>query len=318
MTMPAIGPAPSTVLRAALRLYPERYRRERGEELTEVFADTTAAGGRAAVAREVLGLAVYGLRVRLGLTGGSAAGRLLALIAPMIAGALAGTALMPWIPDPGWITFRLTWDHSLLTKLEVFVPPVGAVLLLVAAALGRWTMARAVTLALGVLPLYRLLKAFNWPEISAWWVGFVGISTVPFLLGALLLVAAPTDLLPRGSVRGAGLVLASALGGGLLSGVQQWNSTSFPVEREWFVLMLIAPVLLALTALRGWLVPTAVGVVALAVTGTGSLFNIWRESGGVTGMAPKALPALLVLAAVAMAVRWFDHRWLLSAVRRPA
>ncbi|MFD5468294.1 hypothetical protein ACFWIQ_36610, partial [Kitasatospora sp. NPDC127059] len=210
MTMPVIGAAPSTVLRAALQLYPARYRRERGEELAEVFADTTAAGSRTAVAREVLGLALYGLRVRLGLTGASAAGRLLALVAPMIAGAVVGATMVPWLAALDRTTRWLAWDDSFGNHVRAFAPPAAALLLGVAALLGRWTAVRVTALLLGAVGLYDLgLAAWSSNFVDAWWVGYIGMATLPFVVAALLLVAAPTDLLPRPNLRTAGLVLGS-------------------------------------------------------------------------------------------------------------
>lgn len=308
MTTPTMG-APSVALRAALQLYPAGYRRERGEELAAVFADSTAQAGRSAVAREVLELALYGLRVRTGLTGATAAGRLLALVAPMIAGAVAGAALVPWLVDPDRTTRLLTWNHSLSAYAEVFFQPVGAMLLVVAAALGRWTAARGLTLFLGVMALGELGGAFVDSHFEdVWWPGYIGMATLPFVFAALLLLAAPTDLLPRPSLRAAGLVLASVAAGGLLAAVQSWDDTRFPLDQQWFVLMLVAPLVLMLTALRGRAVPAAVGVAVLALTGPGSLFNIWRESRGISHLVPTAVPVAILLAMVTLAAYGLGRR----------
>ncbi|WP_030235087.1 hypothetical protein [Streptomyces sp. NRRL S-350] len=309
MTMPVIGPAPSAVLRAALQLYPAQYRRERGEELAEVFADTTAAGGRAAVGREVLGLAVYGLRVRLGLTGGSAAGRLLALVAPMIAGAVVGATMVPWVTALERTTRWLAWDDSFGNHLRAFGPPAAALLLGVAALLGRWTAVRVTAMLLGAVGLYDLGDAaWQTSGLDVWWVGYVGMASLPFVVAGLLLVAAPTDLLPRPGLRTGGLVLASMVAGGLLEAVQNWDDTTFPLDRQWFVVMLIAPVLLTFAGLRGRMGPAAVGLAMLVLTGPGSLFNIWRESGGISHLLPLAVPMVALLALVAVAERRFGPR----------
>ncbi|KJS56833.1 hypothetical protein VM98_04405 [Streptomyces rubellomurinus subsp. indigoferus] len=311
MTTPTIGApaAPSAALRAVLQLYPAGYRRERGEELAAVFADTTAHAGRSAVAREVFDLALYGLRVRAGLTGSTAAGRLLALVAPMIAGAVAGAALVPWLADPDRVTFLLTWNDSLSAYAEVFLQPVGAMLLVVAAALGRWTAARGLALFLGVLALGELGGAFVDSRFAdLWWPGYIGMATLPFVFAALLLLAAPADLLPRPSLRSGGLVVASVVAGALLETAQRWDDTNFPVDRQWFVLMLAAPLVLALTALRGRRVPAAVGVAVLAVTAPGSLFNIWRESRGISHLAQTAAPVVIVLAMVALVAYGLGRR----------
>ncbi|MFF7995542.1 hypothetical protein ACFZDG_37955 [Kitasatospora xanthocidica] len=318
MTMPVIGAAPSVALRAALQLYPARYRQERGEELAEVFADSTAAGGRVAVAREVLGLAVYGLRVRLGLTGASAAGRLLALAAPMIAGAVVGATMVPWLATVDRTTGWLAWDDSLENHVRAFAPPVAALLLAVAALLGRWTAVRATALVLGLVGLGRLGEAVFTSHSGLWWAGYVGMASLPFVAAALLLVAAPTDLLPRPTGRTAGLVLAAAVAGGLLEAAQSWDDTTFPLDLRWVVVMLIAPLLLTFAGLRGRWVPTAVGMTVLVLTGPGCLFNIWRESRGVSHLLPAAVPVVGLLVLVAVAVHRFGRRPAVSAVHGPA
>ncbi|MFD7450099.1 hypothetical protein [Kitasatospora sp. NPDC059827] len=309
MTMPVIGPAPSAVLRAALRLYPARYRHERGEELVEVFADTTAAGGRVALAREVLGLAVYGLRVRLGLTGGSAAGRLLALVAPMIAGAAVGATMVPWAAHLERTTRWLAWDDSFGNHVRAFAPPAAALLLGVAALLGRWTAVRVTALLLGAIGLYDLGRAAWEPGgFDVWWLGYIGMATLPFVVAALLLAVAPTDLLPRPNLRTAALVLASAVVGGVLEVVQDWDDTSFRLDLQWFVVLLIAPTLLTFAGLRGRMGPAAVGLAVLVLTGPGSLFNIWREARGVSHLLPVAVPVVAVLVLVALAERRFGRQ----------
>ncbi|MGA5818257.1 hypothetical protein ACPC54_10405 [Kitasatospora sp. NPDC094028] len=310
MATPTIGApaAPSVALRAVLQLYPAGYRRERGEELAAVFADTTAQAGRSAVAREVFDLALYGLRVRIGLTGCSPLARLLALVAPMIAGAVVGAALLPWVADPDGTTWKLTWDDSFGTYTALLVQPVAAVLLAVAAVLGRWTAARASALLLGAMALFDLATSFDQPVVDLWWSGYVGMATLPFVFAALLLVAVPSDLLPRPSLRVGGLVLASVGAGGLLAAVQAWGDTSFPLDQRWFVVMLVAPLLLLFAALRGRVAPAAVGVAVLALTGPGSLFNIWRESRGVSHLAPTALPLAVLLVLAALAVHRYGRR----------
>ncbi|MET8541433.1 hypothetical protein ABZW03_12380 [Kitasatospora sp. NPDC004799] len=308
MSTSAIGGVPSVALRAALQLYPARYRRERGDELAEVFADTTAAGDRLAVAREVLGLAVYGLRVRLGLTGGSAAGRLLALVAPMLAGAVAGATLAAWLTTANRVADQLAWDDSYGVYVELFSRPVAAALLLVAVLLGRWTAVRGSAVLLGAVGLYELVEAVRDSSFDLWWSGYVGMAALPLVVAALLLAAAPTDLLPRPDRRTGALALASVAVGGLLAAAQNWDDTSFPVERGWFVVMLIAPLLLTFAGLRGRVGPTAVGVAVLVLTGPGCLFNIWRESRGISHLLPAAAPTVVVLALLAVAVHRVGRR----------
>ncbi|MER7752694.1 hypothetical protein [Kitasatospora sp. NPDC097643] len=303
MTTPTIG-EPSAALRAVLQLYPARYRRERGEEMAAVFADTTAEAGRSALAREVFDLAAYGLRVRLGLTGGSVPGRVLALAAPMVAGALAGSGLVPWVSDPDHASWRLTWDHSYTTYALTIAPPVLALLLGMAALLGRWTAVRVVAVLQAAFGLSVLAQAFTGPAFfDWWWAGYVGSATLPSALSAVLLLAAPTDLLPRPGWRTRGLVLASVVGGGLLVALQRWDDTSFPLDVQWFAVLLLAPLLLTFTALRGRVAPAAVGVAVLSLTTFASLFNIWREARGLSQLLPVALPVLVLLVLAAMGMQ---------------
>ncbi|RKT16418.1 hypothetical protein BX285_0753 [Streptomyces sp. 1114.5] len=303
MTTPTIGaPWLSPALRAALQLYPAHYRRERGEELAEVFAETTAQAGRCAVAREILDLALYGLRVRLGLTGASMPGRVLAMAAPMAVGAVIGAVLAPWVADADRVAWKLTWDDSLRTYVGILAEPVTAMLLLVAALLGRWTAGRGLSLALGAMGLLELGQEAHRSYFSVWWSGYVGMATLPLALCALVLAGAPTDLLPRATWRTRGLVLASAVTGGLLAAGQRWDDTTFPVDQGWFVAMLVVPALLAFTALRSRVAPAALGIVVLALTGPASLFNIWRESRGVSHLLPTVVPVLVLLAVTAVAV----------------
>ncbi|MER7771627.1 hypothetical protein [Kitasatospora sp. NPDC096140] len=302
MTTPTIG-APPAALRAALQLFPAGYRRVNGDEMVAVFADATAEADRSAVAREVFDLAAYGLRVRLGLTGSSVIGRVLALAAPMVAGALAGSGLVPWVADPDRATFQLTWDRSYTSYAMTFAPAVAAMLLGAAAVLGRWTAVRVIALVQAVLGLTVLAQAFGGPLfIDWWWMGYVGMATLPAALAAVLLLAAPTELLPRPTWRTRGTVLGAVAGGGLLVALQRWDDTTFPLDRQWFVVLLLVPLLLTFTALRGRELPAAVGVAVLSLTTFASLFNIWRESRGISQLLPVALPVVGLLVIVAVAV----------------
>ncbi|MEU9076638.1 hypothetical protein ACFYUY_14900 [Kitasatospora sp. NPDC004745] len=302
MTTPILG-APSAALRAALQLYPAHYRRERGEEMAAVFADTTAEAGRSAVAREVFDLALYGLRVRLGLTGSSVLGRVLALAAPMVAGALAGAGLVPWVLDPDRAAWKLTWDHSYGTYAQTIAPPVVALLLAVAALLGRWTAVRVIAVVQAVMGLGVLAQALVRPAFDLWWAGYVGMATLPAAVAAVLLLAAPTALLPAPDWRTRGVVLASVAGGGLLVALQRWDDTNFPLDVQWFVLLLLVPLLLTFTVLRGRVVPAAIGVAVLSLTTFAGLFNIWREGRGISQVLPVVAPAAGLLVLVAVAVR---------------
>lgn len=187
-----------TALRAALRLYPTAYRRERGGELGAVFAETTAGAGSAAILREALDLGAYGVRLRLGLTSAGLPGRALAGVAPFAVGAAAGhaglvllVAAFAGLPDP-----RTGGDTGLLLVLLSVLP----VLALLGALAGSWRPARVLALpAVTVLPVAVVFGAWavtgDLPELSL--LARLSVFSVPAGLWALYVPAAPAELLGR-------------------------------------------------------------------------------------------------------------------------
>ncbi|MQS12843.1 hypothetical protein F7Q99_11195 [Streptomyces kaniharaensis] len=289
-------------LRAALALYPGRYRRERGEELAAVFADTTADAGRLATARELLDLGAYGLRLRTGLTSTSAGGRLAALTSPLAAGAVAGLAAVAMVAD--YSAYQA--PHSarvLLILLAFWVLNGSAVLSAGAVLLGRWTAARLLAgmTALAVVadlllqvttPTWQFLGGGLWELLYDFqWDG-------PFLLWALVLVAAPRDALPTPTWWQRGMVVASAALSPFLvletSFYRSWHHLDLP----WRAAMVCIPLLMALTALRGWYVVAVPGLAALAWTLSINLNAIWQQTGGMWRLLPMA--ALTVTAMVGL------------------
>ncbi|MFF2143020.1 hypothetical protein [Kitasatospora sp. NPDC058190] len=289
----------STVaVRTALALYPGRYRRERGDELAVVFADTTAEAGRFAKVRELFDLGAYGLRMRTGLTSTSPGGRLAALTAPLAAGAVAGiAAVMMYADEGGYQAPNST--RVLLSLLAFWVLNGSAVLSAGAVLLGRWTAARllAGATALAVVAdlllqlrasigggLWELLYDFQWDG--------------PFLLWALVLLAAPRDALPSPTWRERGMVVAAALSSPFLvlstSFYRSWHHLDLP----WRAAMVCVPLLMALTALRGWYVVAVPGLAALPWTLSVNLNAIWQQVGGTWRLLPMA--AVTVAAMVAL------------------
>ena len=82
-----------------LRLYPRRYRIEAGQEILAVHRESMVGARVADRLREAADIAGHALRMRIGVTSSSAAGRLLAQAAPQVAGVAAaycGLHLSRW------------------------------------------------------------------------------------------------------------------------------------------------------------------------------------------------------------------------------
>ncbi|MBV2152513.1 hypothetical protein [Kitasatospora sp. SUK 42] len=296
--------ADSTVaVRTALAFYPGRYRRERGDELAVVFADTTAEAGVAAKVRELLDLGAYGLRMRTGLTSTSRGGRLAVLAAPLVAGAAgglaAGQALLNYLesgmPIGGWGLLHLLPYWALLG---------AAMLSAVAALLGRWTAAKLLAgvsaLAAGVdlvwsvsgavvQPLWYLLEAFQWDG--------------PFVLWALLLLAAPKDALPVPTWRERGLLLAAAVLTPVAAFADNVYTSWYELDTQWRALMIVVPLLMALTAVRGWYQVSVLGLAVLPWALGVNLHGLWQQEGGAWKLLPMAVATVSVAIALALVGR---------------
>ncbi|MFD9128608.1 hypothetical protein [Kitasatospora sp. NPDC059571] len=297
----------TVALRTALAAYPAHYRRDRGAELAEVFADTTADAGRLATAREALDLAAYGLRLRTRLTATTLGGRLLATAAPLLAGALLGAGPVPGLADPRTHEIRVAarsgltppWadlpDHLAVLGLTV-VPA----LLAAAAALGAWRAARVLAVAVALLGALRIaLAAQDAP--TGWWVLYTATALMPYLAGGGLLLAAPPDLLdePRRHARPL-LVLAGAAAGFAATQAQGRYDTRHLMDGWRPLLLLLAPLLPAvLCAARGRLDAAAAGLALLPLTAAFSLFSLWQQAGGVLGLLPWAAATTSALAVAA-------------------
>ncbi|WP_328956215.1 hypothetical protein [Kitasatospora purpeofusca] len=292
------GSTDPVAFRAALRLYPARYRRERGDELSAVFADSTAEGGKLATAREVLDLGAYGLRMRTGLTSSSTAGRLLALAAPLVAGAVAGLGLTRVLHDatgqaPDWmwampdraaqVPFHAWYYGALLVPLLL----VGAVLT------GRWRLARTAAVALAAVgALGVALAVLAQPDV--WLMLNKSCEATPQLFAGLLFALAPHELLrrrPTWSDRA--LVLAAAAGGGLVLVAEDFYSSWVLMDGKAGAALVLVPLLTLLFVARDRLVPAAMGLAVLPLTLMFSLFRIWQSIGGVWRLLPVVGLALV-------------------------
>ncbi|RKE20634.1 hypothetical protein [Streptomyces sp. TLI_171] len=291
------GHREGVALRAALALYPARYRRDRGAELAEVFADTTAGAGPLGTAREALDLAGYGLRLRTGLTATALGGRLLAAAAPLLAGTLLGLSALPGDPRTLQVTaaaragFAAPWpllpDHLAVLGLAV-VP----VLLAAAALLGAWRAARVLAGLVALLAAVRL-GADLVGAADGWLLMWNATALLPYLLGGALFAAAPPDLLERPARRS----VAVGAGVGLLVTRAQGGYDSRHLMDGWMPLLLLAvPLLLVLFAARDRLLPAAAGLAVLPLTAAFSLFSLWGQVGGLWPLVPDVAAGALALA----------------------
>ncbi|GHH75993.1 hypothetical protein GCM10018781_46200 [Kitasatospora indigofera] len=291
-----------TALRAALRLYPAGYRRDRGEELAAVFADSTAGAGRAGALREAYDLGAYGLRLRTGLTSAGLPGRALAMAAPFAVGAAAGHAglvlvitAFDGLPDPraGGGTWLLL---ALLSML-----PVVAVLGVLS---GSWKPARMLALpAVTVVPVVGVLGYWaatrEMPNLSLF--ARMSAFSVPSALWGLTVPSAPADLLGRVTWGRRLLVLA-----GFLFGVVQ---SVLPGRTYFGTAGVLAPLPLLAAAVavvayvgvrRGQVLPLAL-LVALAPSALGIFVVAVGDALGTGGI---MLPfALVVVAGVVVVLR---------------
>ncbi|MFB7945079.1 hypothetical protein ACFC6L_09170 [Kitasatospora phosalacinea] len=304
------GHRTGVALRAVLALYPARYRRDRGAELAEVFADTTAGTGRLGTAREALDLAAYGLRLRTGLTSTALGGRLLAAAAPLLAGTLCGLLVLPGdtrfrrVADAARSGFDAPWQQ-LPDRIALLGLAVVPVLLAVAAALGAWRAVRTLAGTVVLLAAVRLgtclLTADAGPG-APWLLLLDATALLPYLAAGALVLAAPADLLERPGR----LPVAIGAGTGLLVTRAQGGYDSWHLMDGWTpLLLLLAPLLLILCAARGRLLPAALGLAVLPLTAWFSLFSLWEQVGGVWRLAPLAAAgaAGLLLTGQALAVR---------------
>ncbi|QKW21080.1 hypothetical protein HUT16_20280 [Kitasatospora sp. NA04385] len=299
--MSAIAPGghrTGVALRAVLALYPARYRRDRGAELAEVFADTTAGAGRLGTAREALDLAAYGLRLRTGLTSTALGGRLLAAAAPLLAGTLLGLVALPgdvrfWrVRAAARAGFDVPWtvlpDHLALLGLTV-VPA----LLAVAALFGAWRAARTLAGVVVLLALVRLgvrVATANvrpggpwFTESNIWLLLLDATALLPYLAAGALILAAPADLLER---PGRLPVVIGAATGLLVTKAQGGYDTWHLMDGWTPLLLLLAPLLLMLCAARDRLLPAAFGLAVLPLTAWFSLFSLWEQVGGIWRLVP--------------------------------
>jgi hypothetical protein len=303
-----------TALRAALRLYPTDYRRERGAELSAVFAETTAGAGLGASLREAYDLAGYGLRLRLGLTSAGLPGRALAVAAPFAVGAAAGQAGLVFAvaaqegmpaPDAG----RGMW---VVVAALALLPLVS----LLAALFGSWRPARllavpSVTVVPGVAVLGHWMFSGAVPQLSV--LAMVSAFSVPGVLWTLMVPGAPADLLGRVTWPGRALMLAGLLFGLVAGGLQGLTRLGVAVG---LVPILVLAAGLAVVAVagvrRGQVLPLAF-LVALLPLGlgifTGELTRSLHESRALL------LVVLVAAAGVAFALRAMPDR---TAAELPA
>ncbi|KQV13653.1 hypothetical protein [Kitasatospora sp. Root107] len=319
--------------RLALLLHPARYRRERGEELASVFADTTAGAGPWAVAREVVDLAGHGVRLRLGLSSEGMLAQLAARAAPFAATAAVAGGLASRLKDlaveqrMGILTEVLRAEYGSL-DLVFLAGQCGLLLSLVAAVAavsGCWAAARLSALVGLLLTLVcvsiQMTVAVGWGDL--WALRLVHQLVLPYgpqTLWVLILLAAPRDLLGPATRRSTWSALAGALIGGFVFntalGLGPVTSLNYGAASTALALALGATEL-ALLALA---VPAALrgryGPAAAALAGTPIVFltlfmavgHLWKVGDHTTAVALLGATGLLVVALRRRLPRFHDRQ----------
>ncbi|MEU0285746.1 hypothetical protein [Streptomyces sp. NPDC006147] len=186
-----------------LRLYPRRYRLEAGEEILAVYRESVADAHAVERVREAADIAGHALRMRLGVSSATGAGRLLAEAAPQVAGVAAaycGLHVSRWYVtgslSPAFPPFEAdAWTVRLFASALVTI---GAV----TALTSRWRAGVCAT-AVGLVAL-AVATVASGPAF-----GDPVVTPVMALLAALALAAAPPDLPPDARARvTAGVVAA--------------------------------------------------------------------------------------------------------------
>ncbi len=269
-----------------LRLYPRRYRREYGEEILAVYQQTAAEVSPVGRFREAADIAAHAMRLRLGLSSATAAGRLLARAAPWAVGAAAaycGMHLSRWyagvVASPGPVYVAAdAWSALLLASALVFV---GAV----TALTGRWH-AGVVALAIGLAGL-AVAAVVSGPAF-----GDPKVTPAMALLTALVVLTCPPDLRPGpGPCAAAGTMAAAAW-----LPVTAMYAGVLPVSTDYGLWPLLV---LAATGLAWALRSRSPGLAETAATAAACpLFLAYAHTTGAWGL---PLPALGIAAVVPLA-----------------
>ncbi|GAA0703271.1 hypothetical protein GCM10010193_67670 [Kitasatospora atroaurantiaca] len=307
-------------LKFALLLHPAAYRRERGEELASVFADTTAGMGRWTTAREVIDLAGHGVRLRIGLGSDGLPSQLAALAAPFAATAAVAGGLASQVVDLArWhqlgVPSKVLWAEY--GSFHVFLLGQGGLLLslvaAIAAVFGRWTTARLSGLVGLLLTLTNtmimLTYSPSWAEGQ--WALLIARAVVwygPQALWVLILLAAPRDLLGPATRRRTWSALAGALMGGFalntalgLGPVRSLNNGAGSVV---LALVLGATELALLAVAVPALLRGRYGPAAAALAGSPIAFlmfstavsHLWKSGGHGTAVALFGIAAVIAVA----------------------
>ncbi|MFJ7159183.1 hypothetical protein ACIQUQ_30135 [Streptomyces sp. NPDC101118] len=275
----------------AVRLYPASFRREFGDEVAEVYRESTRDAGPLGRMRETGDVVGHALRMRLGLGSAGRCGGWFAAVAPFAlvavgAAALWQSGLLFRVGLGGGATFGAAGTAYTLVAAGGLVTVAGAVLALA----GRWAAGCWLALA-GVAGT---LAADAWRQ-GAGAVGAALFTTGPLLLLLLVTLACPPDLRPVPRVRSAGGAVAVAAWGVVLSAA-----------------VVAVPLPYAVSWLR-FLVPVAGGLLlagrqafvrlrtAPAVLAAGLPFLVLAELTGALA-AYLVLPLLLLVLAAAVAV----------------
>ncbi|MFE6910924.1 hypothetical protein [Streptomyces erythrochromogenes] len=283
-----------------LRLYPERFRQDFGDDIAEAYREATEGAGRLTRLREGCDIVAHALRLRLRVGSAHRGGLLLAAAAPFVLAAMGARAafLLASALNRAHVTGRSDIEGpaghflvacDLLTLVGVVV-----------ALSGRYALGARSAFA-GVLGTSACLLAVSLPGALEMPLEHAAYLAPPLLIAALPLLC-PADLRPSyriGSTAGlVALLIWAPLSVVALALLDAYGIAMFPLWR--FAVPVAALLVLAgRPALSG--VRTA-GRFALAV----APFLVLGYFCGVVGEA-NAVPCLALLAATGLALRLW-HR----------
>ncbi|NJP66241.1 hypothetical protein [Streptomyces spiramenti] len=259
------------MIRVVLRLYPRRYREDRGEEILHVHREMTEGASLPARAGELADITAHALRVRARVDSSAVAGRYVAIAAPFVVAAAlitSGAQLGRWyrsvVDSPG--APYVGGLHGLALVAAVLVCTGG-----VAALTGRW--------AAGVGLLCAGLTGAAVAAVGGGAAyGHPLLTPAVAVLTAAVVSACPPDLRPS---RG-----ACALAGGVAAvgwlPLMLLYAGALPVSTEYglWPVLVVVPAVLAYGLLAGGRWPAGASAVAVVAASPPLLGHAWDQAGG--------------------------------------
>lgn len=279
------------MIRAVLRLYPRRYREERGEEILQLHRDMTRGAPLPARAGELADITAHALRVRARVDSSSLAGRYAAVAAPFVVAAAlitSGAELGRWyravVDSPG--APYVGGLHGLVLAASVLVFVGG-----VATLTGRWAAGVGLLcagLAGTAVAAVAGSTAFGHPLLAP----------AVAALTAAVAAACPPDLRPSRR--------ACALAGGVAAvgwlPLMLLYAGALPVSTEYglWPVLVVAPAVLTYGLLADTRWPPGTSAVAVVAASPPLLGHAWDQAGG--GYLAAALAVVGAAVCVGLAV----------------